>query len=102
MTVEFETLGPKPSPSRLRTSTTQFVHHDGQRLRCEALHASTDADTGFMTVSLENAYLGREASASLFLTENAPTFTSLTVWQVCEGDTGVPEPGQLPAGCLGL
>ena len=43
-----------------------------------------------MTVSLENAYLGQEASASLFLTENAPTFTSLTtVWQVCEGDTGV-------------
>ena len=52
-----------------------------------------------MTVSLDNAYLGEVATANLFLTENAPTFTSLTtMWQVCEGRHGrVPEPGQLPA-----
>ena len=91
MTVEFEDLG-----TQTITITAQDKYDSNSYTMmvnvydAKPFYASTDADTGFMTVSLENAYLGQEASASLFLTENAPTFTSLTtVWQVCEGDTGV-------------
>ena len=53
-------------------------------------YASKDADTGYMTVDISNAYIGEEAVANMFLTDNAPTFTSITaMWQVCESDTGV-------------
>jgi hypothetical protein len=53
-------------------------------------YASKDADTGYMTVDISSAYVGEEAVANMFLTENAPTFTSITaMWQVCESDTGV-------------
>lgn len=53
-------------------------------------YASKDADTGYMTVELTNDFLGEEAVATMFLTDNAPTFTSVTaMWQVCESDTGV-------------
>ena len=53
-------------------------------------YASKDADTGYMTVDISSAYIGEEAVANMFLTDNAPTFTSITaMWQVCESDTGV-------------
>jgi len=91
MTVEFEDLG-----TQTITITAQDKYDSNSYTMmvnvydAKPFYASTDADTGFMTVNLENAYLGQEASVSMFLTENAPTFTSLTtVWQVCEGDTGV-------------
>lgn len=91
MTVEFEELG-----TQTVTITAQDKYDSNSYTimvnvyDSKPFSASKDADTGYMTVSLENAYLGEVATANLFLTENAPTFTSLTtMWQVCEGDTGV-------------
>lgn len=91
MTVEFEDLG-----TQTITVTAQDKYDSNSYTimvnvyDAKPFYASTEADTGYMTVSLDNAFLGEEATANLFLTENAPTFTQLTVmWQVCEGDTGV-------------
>ncbi|MEC8151104.1 MAG: hypothetical protein VX068_00525, partial [Candidatus Thermoplasmatota archaeon] len=91
MTVEFEELG-----TQTITITAQDKYDSNSYTimvnvyDSKPFSASKDADTGYMTVSLDNAYLGEVATANLFLTENAPTFTSLTtMWQVCEGDTGV-------------
>lgn len=53
-------------------------------------YASKEADTGYMTVEVSNGFVGEEAVVTMFLTDNAPTFTEITaMWQVCEGDTGV-------------
>ncbi len=91
MTVEFEDLG-----TQTITVTAQDKYDSNSYTimvnvyDSKPFSASKDADTGYMTVSLDNAYLGEVATANLFLTENAPTLTSLTtMWQVCEGDTGV-------------
>ena len=91
MTVEFEELG-----TQTITVTAQDKYDSNSYniivsvYDAKPFYASTEADTGYMTVTLDNAYLGEEATANLFLTENAPTFTTLTtMWQVCEGDTGV-------------
>lgn len=91
MTVEFEDLG-----EQTITITAQDKY-DSNRYTinvnvydAKPLVVSTEADTGHMTVALIDGHIGLEPSATLMLTDAAPTFTTLeTQWQMCEGATGV-------------
>ena len=73
MTVEFEELG-----TQTVTITAQDKYDSNSYTimvnvyDSKPFSASKDADTGYMTVSLDNAYLGEVATANLFLTEECP------------------------------
>ena len=52
--------------------------------------ASNDgSDTGYMVIALEDTYIGQTPTAIMLLTDNAPTFTFISVnWNICNKLTG--------------
>ena len=52
--------------------------------------ASKDgSDTGYMVIALEDTYIGQTPTAIMLLTDNAPTFTFISVnWNICNKLTG--------------
>ena len=53
------------------------------------LASKDDSDTGYMVVALEDTYIGQTPTAIMLLTDNAPTFTFISVnWNICNKLTG--------------
>ena len=90
MTVEFEDLG-----EQTITITAQDKYDSNHYTINVNVYDSkpfvvSEDGTGYMTVALQDAYIGASPTATLMLTEAAPTFTQLeSQWQMCEGATGV-------------
>ena len=53
------------------------------------LASKEDSDAGYMVIALEDTYIGQTPTAIMLLTDNAPTFTFISVnWNICNKLTG--------------
>jgi hypothetical protein len=90
MTVEFEELGQQTITVTAQDKYDSNSYTINVNVYDAKPFVVSEDGSGYMTVAMQDAYIGASPTATLMLTDAAPTFTTLeSQWQMCEGATGV-------------
>jgi hypothetical protein len=90
MTVEFEELGQQTITVTAQDKYDSNSYTINVNVYDAKPFVVSEDGSGYMTVAMQDAYIGAAPTATLMLTDAAPTFTTLeSQWQMCEGATGV-------------